>query len=69
MLQSLIEKINGLQGTKQFLYEDYDSDIDWSSWIDSDLPEDELDELDYMLPEEVKDASLSREYNLCRRRQ
>ncbi|KAM0030567.1 hypothetical protein Hdeb2414_s0018g00538401 [Helianthus debilis subsp. tardiflorus] len=69
MLQSLIEKVNRLQGNKQLLCEDDDSDVDWSSWIDSDLPEEELDEIDYMLPEEVRDSSVSREYNLCRRRQ
>ncbi|KAJ0594894.1 hypothetical protein HanHA300_Chr03g0113381 [Helianthus annuus] len=69
MLQSLIEKVNRLQGNKQFLCNDDDSDVDWSSWIDSDLPEDELDEIDYMLPEEIRDSSVSREYNLCRRRQ
>ncbi|KAL9993849.1 hypothetical protein Hdeb2414_s0007g00228091 [Helianthus debilis subsp. tardiflorus] len=70
MLQSLVKKVNRLQGNKQFLCEDDDSDVDWTSWIDSDLPEDELDEIDYMLPEEVRaDSSVSREYNLCRRRQ
>ncbi|KAI3756781.1 hypothetical protein L1987_56604 [Smallanthus sonchifolius] len=69
MLQSLIEKVNCMQGNKQFLCEDDDSDVDWSSWVDSDLPEDELDDFDYMLPEEVRGSSVSIEYNLCRRRQ
>ncbi|KAI7757798.1 hypothetical protein M8C21_029174 [Ambrosia artemisiifolia] len=69
MLQSLIEKVNCLQGNKQFLCEDDDSDVDWSSWIDSDLPEDDLDEIDYILPDEVRDYTVSKEYNLCRRRQ
>nr|GEU56578.1 hypothetical protein [Tanacetum cinerariifolium] len=30
MLQSLINKINGMLGNKQFLYEDEDDDLDWS---------------------------------------
>ncbi|KAK9058992.1 hypothetical protein SSX86_021610 [Deinandra increscens subsp. villosa] len=72
MLQSLIEKVNDMQGTKQFLCEHDDSDVDWPSWVDSDLPEDEPEECDYMLPEEVRDSSLytsvSREYKLRYRR-
>jgi len=72
MLQSLIEKVNGMQGNKQLCNdEDYDSDVDWSSWVDTGLPEDELEDLDYMLPEEVGEASLatsvSRKYNLRQR--
>lgn len=71
MLQSLIEKINGMQGKKQLIYED-DSDVNWSLWVDSDITKDELNDLNYMLPEEVKDdsgttTSVSREYNLRNR--
>ncbi|KAD6453077.1 hypothetical protein E3N88_07782 [Mikania micrantha] len=73
MLQSLIEKVNGMQGNKRLLYEDDDGDIDWSSWVDSDLPDDEPEDLDYMFSEEVMVASSSvsgsREYNLRYRRQ
>ncbi|KAK9068200.1 hypothetical protein SSX86_012311 [Deinandra increscens subsp. villosa] len=72
MLESLIEKVNGImQGNKQLLYDD-DSDVDWSSWVDSDLPEDEPEDPDYMLCEDVmvasNCASSSREYNLRHRR-
>ncbi|KAJ9565136.1 hypothetical protein OSB04_001102 [Centaurea solstitialis] len=67
MLQSLIDKVNGMQGNKQLLSDD-DSDVDWSEWVDEDLPEDELEDLDYMLPEHVGEASIttsvSRDYNL-----
>ena len=72
MLQSLIEKVNGMQENKQLLYDDGESDVDWSSWIDTDITEDELEDLDYMLPEAVKEGSIttsgSREYSLRSRR-
>ena len=71
MLQSLIDKVNGMQGNKQLLCDD-DSDVDWSLWVDDDLPEDDLEDLDYMLPEHVGEASIttsvSRDYNLRNRR-
>ncbi|XP_076945939.1 protein GAMETE EXPRESSED 1-like [Bidens hawaiensis] len=74
MLQSLIDKVNGMQGNKQLVYgnDDEDDDVDWSSWLDSDLPEDEPEDLDYnTLSEGVMVASVSalgsREYNLRRR--
>nr|XP_043629355.1 protein GAMETE EXPRESSED 1-like [Erigeron canadensis] len=70
MLQSLIEKVNRMQGNKQ-LYED-DTEVDWSSWVDTDISEDELEDLDYVLPEDVRETSIStlvsREYNLRHRR-
>ncbi|KAI7738789.1 hypothetical protein M8C21_021086 [Ambrosia artemisiifolia] len=78
MLQSLTEKVNGMQRNKQLLYDDDDDDdgdseVDWSSWVDSDLPEDELEDLDYMLSKEAIVATFStsgsREYNLRHRRQ
>lgn len=74
MLQSLIEKVNGMQGNKR-LYndDDDDSDVDWSSWVDSDLPEDEPEDFDYVLSQRVMTDSFrtsgSREYNLRHRRQ
>ncbi|XP_023736660.1 protein GAMETE EXPRESSED 1 isoform X1 [Lactuca sativa] len=76
MLQSLIEKVNGMQGNKQSLCDDDDDDdddddVDWSSWVDTDLPEDESEDLDYKLPEEVGEASItnlvSRQYTLRHR--
>ncbi|KAL9997253.1 hypothetical protein Hdeb2414_s0641g00928171 [Helianthus debilis subsp. tardiflorus] len=76
MLQSLIQTVNVMQGNKQMLYnndDEYDdSDVDWSSWVDSDLPEDEPEDHDYMLSEQAIVTSIStsgsREYNFRRRR-
>ncbi|MFS7925887.1 hypothetical protein Hanom_Chr04g00290471 [Helianthus anomalus] len=72
MLQSLIQAVNVMQGNKQMLYNDDDSDVDWSSWVDSDLPEDEPEDHDYTLSEQAMVTSIStsgsREYNFRRRR-
>nr|XP_043631080.1 protein GAMETE EXPRESSED 1-like [Erigeron canadensis] len=75
MLQSLMEKINGILGKKQLLCDDDDTDVNWSSWVDTDISEDELEDLnkdpDFILPEEVKEnlitTSVSRGYNLRRK--
>lgn len=60
-----------MQGNKQMVDDDDDDDVDWSSWVDTDLPEDELEDLDYMLPEGLGEASIttavSRQYNLRHR--
>nr|GEV42692.1 protein gamete expressed 1 [Tanacetum cinerariifolium] len=72
MLQSLIEKVNEMQGNKQLLYDDGESDVDLYSWIDTDISEDELEDLDYMPQEAVKEGSIatsgSRECSLRNRR-
>ncbi|KAL9993846.1 hypothetical protein Hdeb2414_s0975g00970121 [Helianthus debilis subsp. tardiflorus] len=71
MLQSLIEKVNGMQGKKQFLCEDDDdSDVDWSSWVDKDISDNELEDLDYRMPPEQLDKAsiIPRAYNLRNRR-
>ncbi|KAL8196017.1 hypothetical protein R6Q57_025017 [Mikania cordata] len=73
MLQSLVEKVNKMQGNKHLLYEDDDSDVDWCSWVDKDISEDELEDPDYcVLPEQVNQVSVthnvSRGYNLRHRR-
>ncbi|KAJ9556788.1 hypothetical protein OSB04_011402 [Centaurea solstitialis] len=71
MLQSLIDKVNGMEGNKQWLCDD-DSEVDWSLWVDDDLPEDDLEDLDFTLPEHFGHASIttsvSRDYNLRNRR-
>ncbi|XP_076943515.1 protein GAMETE EXPRESSED 1-like [Bidens hawaiensis] len=74
MLQSLIDKVNGMQGNKQMVYrndDEDDDDVDWSSWVYLDLPEDEPEDLDYTLSEGVMVASVSASgsggYNLRRR--
>lgn len=73
MLQTLIEKVNGMQ--RQELSWELDTDVDWSSWIDTDLPEDvnKAEDPDYIAPkEEVGENSITtttstRKYNLRRR--
>ncbi|XP_076928861.1 protein GAMETE EXPRESSED 1-like [Bidens hawaiensis] len=70
MLQSLIAKVNVMEGNKGFVCEDNDSDIDWCSWVDKDIiSDDELEDLDYCLqPEQVNTGSIiARGYNLRRR--
>ncbi|GMY24776.1 protein GAMETE EXPRESSED 1-like [Fagus crenata] len=70
MLLTLIEKINGMERHKELSW-DSDSDVNWSTWIDTDLPEDvnNFEEPDYKLPEEVGEnsimaTSITRNYNL-----
>lgn len=72
MLQTLIEKVNDMQ--RQELTWELDTDIDWSSWIHTDLLEDvnKAEDPDYIAPEEVGENSItttssSRKYNLRRR--
>lgn len=55
--------------------DDDDDDVNWSQWIDSDLPDDIncLDDPDYMLPEEVGENSITtsvtaRKYNFRQRK-
>ena len=51
MLLTLIEKVNSIRKNSELSW-DTDSDVDWSSWIDTDLSDDEdnLKDPDYMLP-------------------
>ncbi|XP_059451305.1 protein GAMETE EXPRESSED 1 [Corylus avellana] len=70
MLLTLIEKVNGMERHKELDW-DVDSDVNWSKWIDTDLPEDldNFEDPDYILPEEVGEnsimnTSITREYNL-----
>ncbi|KAH7533981.1 hypothetical protein FEM48_Zijuj04G0189400 [Ziziphus jujuba var. spinosa] len=72
MLQTLIEKVNGMQ--REELSWDMDSDVNWSSWIDFDLPEDvnTIEDPDYVAQEEVAENSITttstrRKYNLRNR--
>ncbi|XP_004298553.1 PREDICTED: protein GAMETE EXPRESSED 1 [Fragaria vesca subsp. vesca] len=72
LLHTLIEKVNGMQRYQKFTW-DRDSDLNWSSWLDSNLPEDEdcSDDPDYLVPEQVGDnlitASSIKEYDLRQR--
>ncbi|KAK9998575.1 hypothetical protein SO802_018178 [Lithocarpus litseifolius] len=70
MLLTLIEKINGMQRYKELAW-DMDSDVNWSTWIDTDLPEDvsKFEDPGFIVPEEVGENSImttsnTRRYNL-----
>ncbi|XP_041002437.1 protein GAMETE EXPRESSED 1 [Juglans microcarpa x Juglans regia] len=72
ILLTLIEKINGMERHKELPW-DLDSEINWSTWIDTDIPEDpdNLGDPDYILPEEVAEnsivtSSITRKYDLRR---
>ncbi|KAA8530696.1 hypothetical protein F0562_005370 [Nyssa sinensis] len=73
MLLTLIDKVNGMEREKELLW-DMDSDVNWSSWVDIELPEDvdNIEDPDYRLPEEVAEnsvatTSITRKYNLRNR--
>ncbi|KAG8365283.1 hypothetical protein BUALT_Bualt18G0088400 [Buddleja alternifolia] len=77
MLLTLMDKINSMQGNKGVSSwdEDSDSEVNWLSWVDTELPEDVamLEDPDYLLPEEVGEnssvsSSSTKRYNLRRRR-
>ncbi|KAK6158577.1 hypothetical protein DH2020_005891 [Rehmannia glutinosa] len=76
MLLTLMEKVNSMQGNRELLSWDMDneSEVNWSSWVDTELPEDVdlLEDPDYLLPEEVgEDSSVTssdtKRYDLRRR--
>lgn len=72
LLHTLIEKVNGMQRYHKLSWEE-DSDLNWSSWLNSNLPEDEdwSEDHDYLVPEEVGEniitASSIKEYDLRQR--
>lgn len=71
MLLMLMERINGIQTEPNKLSWDSDSEVNWSSWIDTELSED-VEDPDFVLPEEVGEnsitsASTTRRYNLRHR--
>ncbi|XWS36711.1 hypothetical protein CRYUN_Cryun20dG0109300 [Craigia yunnanensis] len=73
MLLTLIEKVNSIRKNSELSW-DTDSDVDWSSWIDTELPDDvdNLKDPDYMLPVLVEESeensiatsTISRKYDL-----
>lgn len=73
MLLMLMEKINGMQTPNKLTWDsDSDSDMNWSSWIDTELSED-IEDLDYALPEETRvnsitTTSTAKKYNLRHQR-
>ncbi|KAJ7960060.1 Protein GAMETE EXPRESSED 1 [Quillaja saponaria] len=74
MLQSLIDKVNSMQKFKELSWDtDIDSDVNWSSWIDTELPEEvnNHEDPDYIFPEEVGENSITTtntRYNLRQRK-
>lgn len=69
----MAEGVNALRKEKMFSSWDSDteSELDWSSWIDNELPEDldKLEDPDYAYQEEVGENSietsfLTKRYNL-----
>lgn len=79
MLLTLIEKVNGIQKHKELSWEmesDSDSEVNWSSWVDTELPDDvdKLEDPDYILLEEVAENpvpvmnnTVTKRYNLRNR--
>ncbi|XP_074310180.1 protein GAMETE EXPRESSED 1-like [Silene latifolia] len=81
MLASLIDKVNNMQQWKKEYYcsdeESIDSEVDWPSWLDTELSEDMSinEDPEYLLPAAHDDppsqnsivTSVSRKYNLRRR--
>ncbi|XP_010064844.2 protein GAMETE EXPRESSED 1 [Eucalyptus grandis] len=73
MLLALVEKVNSLQKENK-LFDDLDSDVNWLSWMDTELPEeaDTNEDPDFLPREEVGENSITtdictRRYNLRRR--
>ncbi|XP_047974363.1 protein GAMETE EXPRESSED 1-like [Salvia hispanica] len=77
MLMTLMEKVNSIQRSKEMVAWDADveSDMNWRSWVDTELTEDVqlLEDPDYVLPEEFDESNSSvtnshtKSYNLRRR--
>lgn len=74
ILLGLIDKVNGMERNKgglQWDVYDEDNDVNWSYWVDSELPEDvtKLEDPDYIFAEQVRENSLQnfsiiKRYNL-----
>ncbi|CAN1747162.1 Protein GAMETE EXPRESSED 1 [Linum perenne] len=75
MILTLTEKINSIQRDDKALSWDTDSDVDWPSWIEDELPEEvgSTEDPDYMIPEQMTDdksivcAPMGRKYDLRQR--
>ncbi|KAK6267425.1 hypothetical protein QUC31_018262 [Theobroma cacao] len=73
MLLTLMEKVNIIQSNEALSWET-DSDVDWSPWINDELPEDvdKLEDPDFLIQEEfgenlITTFSNTRKYNLRQR--
>ncbi|XP_047974153.1 protein GAMETE EXPRESSED 1-like [Salvia hispanica] len=76
ILVTLMEKVNSIQRSKEMLAwdEDVESEVNWCSWVDTELTEDVqlLEDPDYVLPEDIEVDSTfttprTKRYNLRRR--
>ncbi|XP_061340357.1 protein GAMETE EXPRESSED 1-like [Gastrolobium bilobum] len=66
MLLTLINKVNSMQKQKELSWDmDTDYDVDWSQWVDTDLPDDVncLDDPDFILPEKEGQNSITASAN------
>ncbi|KAJ0261630.1 Protein GAMETE EXPRESSED 1 [Hirschfeldia incana] len=70
ILLRLVDKVNSMQSKREISWdEDTDSEVDWNSWIDTDITDDadSIRDPDYKIPEQNMDSSVftsSRLYNL-----
>ncbi|BAB08566.1 unnamed protein product [Arabidopsis thaliana] len=58
ILLRLVDKVNDMQSKKELSYdEDTESEVDWTSWVDTDLTDDDdnLADPDYKIPLLIKD--------------
>ncbi|KAL6963297.1 hypothetical protein U1Q18_049060 [Sarracenia purpurea var. burkii] len=68
MLLKLMDQLNGMRANKEYLEDsDSDSDVNWSLWVDTELPDDIgcLEDPDYILPEEIGENPIAttKKYN------
>ncbi|ESQ42904.1 hypothetical protein EUTSA_v10015474mg [Eutrema salsugineum] len=73
ILLRLVDKVNNMQSKRELSWdEDTESEVDWTSWIDTDLTDDDdnLGDPDYRIPEPIKEnlgftsSMTTRLYNL-----
>uniref|UniRef100_A0A1J3CLG0 Protein GAMETE EXPRESSED 1 n=1 Tax=Noccaea caerulescens TaxID=107243 RepID=A0A1J3CLG0_NOCCA len=57
ILLGLVDKVNNMHSKREISWEeDTESELDWNSWIDTDLTDDEdnLADPDYKIPPQIK---------------
>ncbi|KAG7534338.1 hypothetical protein ISN45_Aa08g019040 [Arabidopsis thaliana x Arabidopsis arenosa] len=62
ILLRLVDKVNDMQSKKDLSYdEDTESEVDWTSWVDTDLTDDDdnLGDPDYKIPLVIKDSPVT----------
>ncbi|MBA0772787.1 hypothetical protein Gotri_008110 [Gossypium trilobum] len=70
MLLTLIDKVDTMQRKEALSWEMEDSDVDWRSWVDVELPEDvgQLEDPDFVIEEGIGESGDTGTYNLRQRR-